>query len=290
MRHFVDSGLVPERQRPDFAAARETVIRLRGSLAAEVVTAMLALATSVATRVFFANGKYGSSWEMLGKTITPAGWWYVVVSLPILFFFILRWVWIFLLWSSFLFRVSRLDLELTPTHPDRAGGIGFLGWGAASFALVLMAVSAVLSGSLAREIIHRGSSFDSLKYHVVVFIVLAIAVIHAPLPAFAPRQARCRFAGLLGFGSLIWRHDRAFDEKWLKPLHPNQEALLGSPDASSLADIATVYEHVNRMQVIPFDKKAAIALVMAALIPMIPLVGTAIPLTEILSKLAELLT
>ena len=53
----------------------------------------------------------------------------------------------FLLWAWFLFRVSRLDLELTPTHPDRAGGLGFLGWGLASFSLVLMAVSAVLSGS-----------------------------------------------------------------------------------------------------------------------------------------------
>ena len=36
-----------------------------------------------------------------------------------------------------------------------------------------------------------------------------------------------------------------------------------------------------------FDKKALIVLVLAALIPMIPLVGTAIPLLEILSKLGE---
>ena len=170
-------------------------------------------------------------------TITPAGWWYILVSLPILVFFLLRWVWIFMLWAWFLFRVSRLDLELTPTHPDRAGGLGFLGWGLASFSLVLMAVSAVLSGSFAREILHRGSSLDSLKYHVMVFVVLAIVIVHAPLLAFVGKLARSRFRGLLNFGTLIWRHDRAFDEKWVKSLDTKQESLLGSPDVSSLADL-----------------------------------------------------
>jgi hypothetical protein len=43
------------------------------------------------------------------------------------------------------------------------------------------------------------------------------------------------------------------------------------------------------MQLIPVDKKALVVLILAALIPLIPLVGTAIPLAEILSKLGEFL-
>ena len=77
-----------------------------------------------------------SSWQRLGSTITPAGWWYILISLPILYFFLACWAWLFLLWAWFLFRTSRLDLELTPTHPDRAGGLGFLGWSMVSFGLV----------------------------------------------------------------------------------------------------------------------------------------------------------
>ena len=242
---------------------------------------------SVLTRVVLKLAIHDSTWERAGTTITAAGWWYILVSLPILFFLLLRWVWVFLLWAAFLFRVSRLDLELTPTHPDHAGGLGFLGWGLASFAIVLLAVSAVLSGSLAGEILYRGSSLDQLKYHVIVFVVLAIAILHAPLLAFTGRLARCRFRALLEFGTLIGRHDRAFDEKWVKPRGADRESLLGSPDVSSLADAGVVYEHVERMQLIPFDKKAVLVLVMAALIPMIPLVGTAIPLKEILAKLGE---
>jgi hypothetical protein len=287
MRQFLKSGLVPAEEQPDFLEAQATVIRLRGSVVAEVIIAVLSLALCVTARVIVSPGRDSSTWERLGNTITPAGWWYILVSLPILAFLLFRWVWIFLLWAWFLFRVSRLDLELTPTHPDRSGGLGFLGWGLASFSLILMAVSAVLSGSLAREIIHRGSSLDSLKYHVIVFVVLAIVIVQTPLLAFAGKQARCRFEGLLEFGTLIWRHDRAFDEKWVKALETKHESPLGSADVSSLADIGLVYEHVERMQIMPFDKKAVVVLLLAALIPMIPLVGTAIPLVEILSKLGE---
>ena len=228
-----------------------------------------------------------SSWGRFRGTVTPAGWWYLLISLPIVGFLLLRWFWIFLLWAWFLFRVSQLELELTPTHPDRAGGLGFLGWGLSSFAIILMGISIVLSGSFAREIIHRGASFNDLKYHLVVFVVLAIAVVHAPLLAFTGRLARCRFRGLLDFGSLIGEHDRTFDEKWVMPLEPARRSLLGSPDVMSLAALAEAFDHVERMQLIPFDRMALVVLVLAALIPMIPLLGTVVGLTEILSMLGK---
>jgi hypothetical protein len=289
MWHFLDSGLVPERERPRFESAQAEVIHLRGSVVAGGVIVVLSVTIPVVMRVVVRLETGDSSWERLGTTITPAGWWYILVSLPVLIFFLLYWVWVFLLWAWFLFRVSRLDLELTPTHPDRAGGLGFLGWGLASFAIVLMAVSVVLSASFAGEILHRGSSLARLKYHVIIFVVLALVILHAPLLVFTGRLARCRFRALLKFGTLVWCHDRAFDEKWVKPQVRNRESLLGSPDVSSLVDIAGAFEHVERMQLMPFDKKALIVLVLAALIPMIPLLGTVIPLTEILSTLGKFL-
>jgi len=265
------------------------VTGLCDSVFVEGVILVLALTASAAVRVILRLGSVESTWERSGRAITFAGWWYILVSLPILIFFVLRWLRVFFLWAWFLFRISLIDLELTPTHGDRTGGLGFLGWGLASFATVLMAISAVLSGSLAYEIVHRGSSLNSLKYHVLVFVVLAIVILHAPLLVFAGRLARCRFRGLLDFGTLIGQHDRAFDKKWIKPVCTNPESLLGSPDVRSLADFAKVFEDVDRMQLIPFDKQALVVLVLAALIPMIPLLGTAIPLTEILAKLAELM-
>jgi hypothetical protein len=153
-----------------------------------------------------------------------------------------------------------------------------------------MAVSAVASAAFADEILHRGESLASLKYDVIVFTVLAIVVLHAPMLAFAGKLTRCRFNGLLEIGALVWRHDRAFDEKSIrKPADRNGESILGSADVETLADIANCYEHVDRMWPIPFDVKAFAVLVLAAMLPMIPLLGTTVPLQEMFMKLGELL-
>jgi hypothetical protein len=121
----------------------------------------------------------------------------------------------------------------------------------------------------------------------MIFVALAVVIEHAPLLVFTGRLARCRFRGLLDFGSLIGDHDRAFDEKWLTLRGSGRSSLLGSPDVASLADIALVYDHVERMQLLPFDRKALIVLVAAALIPMVPLLGTVTGLTEIVSMLGK---
>ena len=288
-RYFLESGIVPEHDAAKCEAAKRDVLRMSGSAVAEGLFIALALVVSIGARVVLRVGWGESTWERSGTSITLAGWWYALISLPILFFFLFRWLWVFVLWASFLFRVSRIDLELTPTHPDRAGGLGFLGWGLVCFALVLMAVSAVMSGGFAYEIIHRGSSLANLKYHVIVFVVLAILILHAPLLVFTPRLARCRIRGLLDFGTLIGSHDRAFDEKWVKSEATNRASLLGNPDVQSLGGIAQVYEHVDRMQLIPFDKKAVIVLLVSALIPMVPLLGTSVALSEIMSMLGKIM-
>jgi hypothetical protein len=286
-RQLVVSGVVPASEAVKLEAAKAEAIRLRKSALAEGIVLVLAFATAIIARVVVRPGGAESTWEHTTEGITLAGWWYILVSLPILFFFLIRWLWIFLIWSWFLFQVSQLALELTPTHPDRSGGLGFLGWGLVSFGLVVMAISAVLSGSFAYEIVHRGSSLNELKYHIIVFVILAIVVVHLPLVAFTGRLAQSRFRGLLDFGSLIGAHDRAFDEKWFKSPGAKPADLLGSRDVLSLSGIAKVYEHVEEMQLLPVDKKALVVLVTAALIPMIPLLGTVAGLTEILSMLGK---
>ena len=54
--------------------------------------------------------------------LSPAGSWYIIVSLPIVLYIILRWVWLQLVWLRFLSVTSRMDLQLIASHPDRAGG------------------------------------------------------------------------------------------------------------------------------------------------------------------------
>jgi hypothetical protein len=289
MGYFLESGLIPETEHTRYHAAEAELGRLYHSRVAQGAMVLLSYAVVIAARMIVGHSPGSSSWERLGVRdggdITAAGWWSILVALPIVLFLLLRWIWRMGAWAWFLYRASRLELVLVPTHPDRAGGLGFLTWGQAGFAPIVAGVSSVISGSLAAEVLYAGASLDSLKYHVVVFIALALGWTLAPLLVFSGKLARCRFQAALDFRALTWRHDRAFDEKWIRRPGPQQEDLLGSPDASSLADIAEAFEHVERMRLVPLDHQPLIVLFLAAVIPLLPFVASTIPLTEILKDL-----
>jgi hypothetical protein len=73
------------------------------------------------------------------ERLTVAGWWYAFVSLSLFRFVLARWYFRLIVWYIFLWRVSRLPLRLNPLHPDRAGGLGFLGNSVRAFQPVLVA-------------------------------------------------------------------------------------------------------------------------------------------------------
>jgi hypothetical protein len=55
---------------------------------------------------------------------TLAGWWLGCVSLPLVQFILLRWYFRLLIWTRFLWQVSRIDLRLVAIHPDRRRRLG----------------------------------------------------------------------------------------------------------------------------------------------------------------------
>src|SRR6266705_2184368 len=61
-----------------------------------------------------------------GSKLSLAGIWYGYLSLPLFQFLLLRWYFRLFIWTRFLWQVSRIELSLVPTHPDRVGGLGFL--------------------------------------------------------------------------------------------------------------------------------------------------------------------
>ena len=289
-RHLLEIGILSETDRPRYVALEKQALALRDNSTIEAALLAFSFLTSIYLRGVVGLSEGQSSWERLHGHITPAGCWQMLIGLPYLYFLLLRWLFVFLIWARFILQVSRLELQLAATHPDRTGGLGFLGWGLACFSPVLSALSAVLSAGLASEIQQSGAKFGDIKHYVVAFVVASVVALHLPLLGFFMQLARVRFKGLLEFGALVWQHDRAFDKRWLTGRQgpPNHE-LLGSPDVQSMSAIATCYEHINDMWLIPFDSKAFAVLVGSALLPMVPLVGSAIPLKDIFSKLGELL-
>src|SRR5678816_2098615 len=81
-----------------------------------------------------------------GRGYSWAGWWHVLVSAPVALVLLLGWLWRILIWGLFLFRVSRLDLQLVPTHPDLLGGLQFVGLSLRAFLLLSFAISTSAAG------------------------------------------------------------------------------------------------------------------------------------------------
>lgn len=67
------------------------------------------------------------------------------------------------------------------------------------------------------------------------------------------------------------------------------DALLGTGDIQSLADLGNSYEDLRSMRVVPVSKDAILQLAVATVAPLVPLVLTMMPLEELLRKLFGIL-
>jgi hypothetical protein len=236
-----------------------------------------------------------TSWkatDRAGTQFTLAGWWYALVSLPIYQFLHLRWLWRFVIWAYFLWRLARLPLQILPTHPDRTGGLGFMTVGHSTFSLVIFASSSVVAASLAEQIMVAHASLFDFQVLIATYVVLVLVVVLAPLCFFSPVLSAAKRRGLSSYATLIDQHHRLFAEKWFRARDDKEsgsESILGNPDASSLADINSGYEAVHKMTILVVTPRLVIDFARAAVLPMAPLVLTVIPFRELLKKLAGLL-
>ena len=217
VRQFFDRGLIPDAARAKFDASIASAMRLRNSVAAEVLLIALVYIVGVGFIWRTQVALDVASWYGVPAdgTLRPslAGWWLGCVSLPVFQFLLLRWYFRIFLWARFLWQVSRLELALVPTHPDRSGGLGFLGVVGYMFAPLLVAQGAVLAGSMADRIFYAGAKLPDFKLELVGVVSLMVFVVLGPLLVFVPMLAAAKRAGLRDYGILAQQYVREFDQK-----------------------------------------------------------------------------
>jgi hypothetical protein len=289
---FLERGLVERDERDRFEAAVAEALRLRDSALLEVAVLVLAYVGSfVSLGISFSTGV--STWDLLvtpaGPRLTLAGIWNTFAAIPLYQFLVYRTLVRLLCWSRFLWSVSRLDLQLVPTHPDKAGGLGFLGGAHRPLAVFAFAVSAVLSGRYCSEILYAGATLQGYRIPVAILVVVIVLVCMGPLVVFLPRLLAARRTGLVEYGGLALRYAREFDQKWLRGGARPGEELLGSGDIQSLADMGGSFERIVDMGPVPFSLKDVMALVAACLVPMVPVLAAAMPVEQVVATLLQIL-
>lgn len=291
---FLTNGLIPEESRAQFDAAIVSAMRLRNSVAMEVVLLLLVYGIGFVylSQFHFNTGLaswYGSS-SNGAFSFSTAGWWAALVSLPVFQFISLRWFYRLFIWGRLLFQVSRIKLQLMPVHPDRCGGIGFLSTISQGFAPVLLAQSTLLSGMIADRIFFAGARLPDFAVEIVGLVAFMMIAIFGPLFFFTTSMAKAKLAGLHEYSGLAQRYVREFDAKWLHSSYaPPHEPLMGSADFQSLADLGGSFEIVDGMRWVPITWRSMGQLLGIMMLPLAPLPLTMFPLDELLRRLVGIL-
>jgi hypothetical protein len=292
VKRFVEQRVVTPEELPKFYAAINSAMRMRNSVIIEGALLIFVYTVGIWT------WRHNNALEVASWYASPqgggqmhfsmAGRWFEFVSVPVFQFILLRWYIRILIWFCFLFRVSRLNLHLLPAHPDRVGGLGFLGRSTIVFAPLLFAQGALLSGQIASRIFYNGQSLLAFKLTILGFVLFLVVAVLAPLFSFTPQLARARREGFAEYGALASSYVTDFDQKWLRG-KVNDEQLLGSGDIQSLADLGNSFAVVRDMRTVPFVTDDVIRLLVVTVVPFVPLLLTIMPLDQLVTQAIKII-
>lgn len=293
INQFLERRLIPDTAMEQFNTAIKSVLRLRNSVLAE----LLMIAIVYVIGILFVWQEYialeADTWytpmTTEGSTFSIAGRWYVYVSLPIFQFLLLRWYYRIYIWARFLWHVSRIELNIVPTHPDGVGGLGFLAGQALAFFPLLLAHGSLLAALIANQIFYRGATLPEFFLQIAFLVIFLMCVVFGPLLVYTPQLEQARRKGVREYGALAARYTRDFDAKWLRGGAEANELLIGSSDIQSLADIGNSFAVVRTMSIVIFTKTSIFELAVLTILPIAPLLLTMMPMEEILKTFLGLL-
>jgi hypothetical protein len=294
---FVQAGIVQSEDHAAFHAAAMRAQRRRDAVLPEVLFLVVALFGAWSLTIEQLGGLETTTWHTVvtptGLHISPAGLWYQFVAIPLVQFFLFRWLWRLIIWTLFLWDVSRLRLNLIATHTDMAAGVGFLGVAHVSLSIFPFALSCVLSAEIAFRVQFEGMDLVTLRSMgslLVAYLIFVEFVTFGPLLIFVPVLARVRRQGLRSYGMLVQRHNKLFDEKWIGQNGQDGETPLGNPDMSSLVDLGSSFTVVRQMSVFPIGRMQLIQVAVIACLPGLPLAFLVLPVAEVVRLLMGVIT
>lgn len=290
-RNFLARGLVSPDDTPRFHAAIRSATRVRNSVALEL--GLMAAAFTVGhwawrTQIALTTSTWYALVDAGGWRLTPAGYWYAFVAIPMFQFILARWYLRLGIWAWLLWRTSRLPLRLTCTHPDRSGGLSFLGKCSYAFAPILFAQGALLSGLIANQVLYEGADLVSFKLEAFAMIVVFMVVVLGPLLVFTPQMLEAKHKALGAYGLFATEYVRSFEDKWVRG-HGEGSELLGAADIQSLADLTNSYDVIREMRIVPFGVHDMTRLAAATAAPLVPLGLTVLSLEQLISHVLKIL-
>jgi hypothetical protein len=275
LAQLVFKNFIPESAEPRFQRILRSATGLANSWVPEALLMFVSIGLGIAALVGVvpASGvhRYGQR--------TPAELWYILTDWPFVQFLLWRALWRWVIWVRILFGLSSIQLALVATHPDRRGGISFLRLPSVGYcAFLLFAVASMLCAEWGDTL-----TFDrSLKGFSPLLALFAGAggmIAFGPLLAFAPQLFRARRQGIIDCGGRACDEGRRFQRRVLERLPIDDPA--ASIEVSALCDVGVVYrEAVDRLQIWLVDQRDIIGLLIATLLPVLPMMLLRVPMED----------
>jgi hypothetical protein len=290
-RHFGDMGLIPPANRPRYDHLVNSTRRLLASPGTDLGILALAYAATLGLGPSLYPAAV-STWvaplSEAGHQLSLAGWWRALVSQPLYLMLVIGWLWRVVLWARFLRGVARLDLQLIPAHPDLAGGLGFAGTSIRYFLLLALALSVPIAGTVAQGILYGGRSLKDYAYVIAGIVIVEMVLFIGPLFLLGPALFRARIRGIFQYGALAEAVGQQFESRWLSSPSAVSAEALAAPDFSATTDLYSITANAHGMGLVPLKLVQVVPLVIAVLLPFVPVVLVALPINEILSYAAKL--
>ena len=283
-RRLLQAQVVTPQELPRYASAWRQAQRWWDSRGVEVMLlGVTVISILLGGRTDLPGGV--STWRLAadgGPSL--AGWWYSLVSLPLFQFLLWRWGWRLLVWGRLLWQISRLDLQLVPTHPDLSGGLGPLGVAHVDLGALAFGSASMLAASFAEQIKFTGATPAQFAYPGAAVIAGVTLAFVGPLLFFSRKLLSVKQRGYLEYGPLAMRYVREFDAKWVRGGASPDEPLLGSADVQSLADLSNSFAIIGNMRLVPISWPQLFLLGIASALPMMSLIVFQFPLDELIVR------
>ena len=298
---FVSTGAIKHQDAARLDQFNGIVAKLRKSITPDLVCLSIAYFLSVMTILPLLDDEK-QTWHAyipeggIHEALSAAGWWELLIALPLLNYWWLRWIWKIILWSCYLFRLSRFRLRLLASHPDRTGGIGFLSDVQTRFGLVILAYGITnVASTIAYKMAFEGATLGdhSVWGPLVGFIIGAPLLFTIPLFMFTKQLHRAKKRAVERYHTRAIERAIAFERKWLERRSHGKYDPSGEAELIGLSNLNTVYDHIRKMRVVPFDARSFLELTMqtfGSLLPILPYLGIPEPNIKMLESLYKALT
>ncbi len=288
--HFIKSKTVQATDQKKFEDVLLSNTRLQSSAFAFAVMFLIACFVSY----YFINFKiadFAPTWRTLGfqgdQTLSLAGWWFYLVLQPIYTIILLTIIFRSYLWWRILFKTSRLNLQLRASHGDGRGGLSFLSESIKAFYLPAFMISVSLAAGAADLLTLDNMNFMTLRFTVGSIAAVQLILFVGPLCFFLPAMVKSKREAIYLYGTLGNHQLEIYEEKWFKLKKTTEKEWLESPDFSSIIDSTSISSRVTEMKVVPFGQGEIVGLVVAVILPFIPIMALGMSWKVIVQNLVK---